>query len=205
MSTRKFITPGDVFGRLTVVAEAPKRVTTKYWLCQCICGNAPKEIKHYALLNATSKSCGCLHKEAVKKMGQANKSHGMTHTPEFKNWTNMWDRCTNPNNKDFERYKYRTPTSMWRDFAVFISDMGLRPSKYHSIERLDNEKGYSKENCVWATADVQAQNRKNTHNLTYKDKTQSLAVWAREFKIEPSKLAKRLKLGWTVEKALTTK
>ena len=94
---------------------------------------------------------------------------------------------------------------MWRDFAVFISDMGLRPSKYHSIERLDNEKGYSKENCVWATADVQAQNRKNTHNLTYKDKTQSLAVWAREFKIEPSKLAKRLKLGWTVEKALTTK
>lgn len=83
--------------------------------------------------------------------------------PEFNVWCKMRDRCQNPRSGDFKNYGGRgiTVCARWRDdFAAFLSDMGPRPSAAHSIERKDNEAGYSPANCVWATKDVQAKNRR---------------------------------------------
>ena len=208
MSTRKSITPGDVFGRLTVLSEAPRRGYSRYWLCQCSCGSLPKEIR-YGSLGASSKSCGCLARElAAKRAVQSfklNTTHGKVRTPEYAVWHSMWQRCTNLKNAKYESYKDRAPPEKWRAFQVFFADMGPRPSAKHSIERVDNDKPYGPDNCVWATSKDQSRNKSTNVKIEYQGRTKCVTAWAEEFKIKRTTLDSRLKAGWSIEKALNTK
>ena len=90
------------------------------------------------------------------------RTHGKTDTPEYAAWKNMKSRCLNANTPQYKHYGARgiTIDPTWMDFLVFLADMGLRPSPKHSIERKDNNKGYSKGNCVWATKATQNRNRR---------------------------------------------
>lgn len=140
----------------------------------------------------------------MREIGKANVTHGMSKTVEYAIWHGMWMRCTNPKDMHYEWYKDRAPPEAWKDFEVFYADMGPRPSKAHSIERVKNELPYSKENCVWATAREQSLNRKSTHWLTFQGRTQCLQDWSKELLINKKTISGRLALGWPIEKVLST-
>lgn len=89
-------------------------------------------------------------------------NHGLTDTPEHEAWVNMWQRTGNPNHRDYRHYGGRgikVEEKSWKRFLPFLADMGKRPVGL-SIERIDNDKGYSKANCKWATKSEQMKNRR---------------------------------------------
>ena len=133
-------------------------------------------------------------------------THGMSNSKTHSVWGGIKDRCLCPNNKDFNNYGGRgiTICDRWKNsFIAFLEDMGEAPPNM-SIDRIDNNKGYSKENCRWTTIQVQANNRRTCVMITFKGKTKTIAEWSREFGIERKTLEYRIRVGWEIEKALTT-
>jgi hypothetical protein len=117
----------------------------------------------------------------------------------------MLQRCTNPKNPRWSRYGGRgiCVCAEWLDsFERFQADMGERPEG-HSIERVDRNGPYSKENCIWASVKAQARNRDNNRPLTFRGKTQTLAQWAEELRIPYFTIHARLRRGWSIERALS--
>jgi hypothetical protein len=104
-----------------------------------------------------------------------------------------------------KHYKKRgiTYCARWETFENFYADMGDPPSPKHSLDRIDNNKGYSKENCRWATGSQQARNRRVSRMVEYKGKTKNLYDWAEELGISIKVLQHRMWDGWDVEKAFT--
>ena len=121
----------------------------------------------------------------------------------------MLDRCYTPTCANYHNYGGRgiTVCDRWREggFKVFISDMGPRPTPQHSIDRVDNNKGYSPENCRWATKKEQARNMRTNRLLTHNGVTATVAEWAEKLGVTITCITDRLdKLGMTVEEAVTT-
>lgn len=148
------------FGRLTVLKENGIKRGHIAWLCLCDCGNT-KTIVSYSLRNGSTKSCGCIPKETPV-------SFGMRGTSTFNSWAGMVQRCSNPNDKSYQRYGGRgiTVCKRWYKFKIFYENMGKCPKNF-SIERIDNNKGYSPDNYKWATATEQQRNRRpNKRNIT---------------------------------------
>lgn len=166
------------------------------FLCDC---GVKKEIRIGNVKSGASLSCGCLQIESIS-------THGMHNHALYKVWTAMLQRCNNQSNKRFKSYGGRgiTVCDEWIKFENFYKDMGDRPSDSHSIDRKDNNKGYNKDNCRWATPLEQSRNRRSNVNLTFNGKTQCLAGWEDDLGIKQDTLYKRILHGWSVEKALTT-
>lgn len=193
---------GNQYGRLTVV----KRVFVDgavgaHWQCICECGKSPeKPIGTNRLLKGITQSCGCLMVERVKK---SNTKHGYYGTPTYIVWRNMWARCTQPKHKSYEHYKSFVPCSRWEKFENFLIDMGERPAG-KTLDRIDNNKGYSPENCRWADAYVQQGNTKRNIFLVIDGERLCLKAACRKVGV-PYGLAKnRVHIGWTPEKAVFT-
>lgn len=139
---------GRKFGRLLVVKELEERKNKAVqWECLCDCGNTYTAISS-DLNSGNTSSCGCLLDE-FRKVGQ--KTHGMTGTGEYNIWKTMLQRCSNPKNRGYYKYGGRgiSVCSEWEHFENFIRDMGQRPSEKHTIERVDVNGNYCKENCIW--------------------------------------------------------
>ena len=124
---------------------------------------------------------------------------------EWCSWKCLRSRCLYPSNPSFKYVGGRGLTfcERWKSFENFLADMGPKPSPKHSIDRIDNSKGYSPENCRWATDREQQINTCKAKFLTLNGKTQCLSDWARETGISHRTIGSRLELGWTVEDALT--
>lgn len=121
-------------------------------------------------------------------------------------WQAMMARCYQPSAPRYNRYGARgiVVCDRWHDFKNFLEDMGERPRGL-TIDRIDNDGNYEPDNCRWASAQTQARNRSNNRLLTYKGKTQCITAWASEIGLNRTTLRKRLDLGWSLEKALTTR
>lgn len=148
---------GNVFNRLTVIEQLSSDLKGKRrWLCQCNCGGT-SVVRTESLKGDHVKSCGCLRSEKSKMRMTKHglRSHSLYHT-----WLNMRDRCNNPNNKDWLHYGGRgiVVCDEWDDFSVFLSDMGDKKTKELTLERVDGDGNYCKENCIWATMLTQARN-----------------------------------------------
>lgn len=192
---------GTRYDRLTVLERAPNRSetdTNARWLCICDCG---RSVVAYGqdLQRGKVRSCGCWNAERIRKHGYARKR-------VYNVWRQMFQRCENPRNASYVNYGARgiAVCDEWRSFDRFLADMGDRPAGY-SIERRDNDLGYSKENCYWATATTQTNNRRCNRVYEYRGRKQTIAQWASEFGIKWHTLRQRLRTpGWSVEQALTT-
>lgn len=130
-----------------------------HWVCKCSCGS----IAHVSSGNLTSglsTNCGC---KRIKTLQEKNKTHGMSKTRVYKIWAGMIQRCTNPNRQAYKHYGSRgiSVCERWMTFENFFKDMGHPTSDAHTLERKNNELGYSPDNCEWATMLVQSRNSRN--------------------------------------------
>lgn len=141
-----------------------------------------------------------------------NTTHGMTGTKFYGVWNSMKNRCLNTNTKSYAHYGARgiTVDSRWRSFKDFYDDMHKPYSDHYKIhgsdttlERIDNTKGYSKDNCRWATRLEQASNTTQMRLVTINGETNVVSEWCRKLKIHDSVVYRRVKSGMTIEDALT--
>lgn len=193
---------GRRFGKLFVTSEAGRIGSILAFACQCDCGNAVT-VRGPSLRSGNTTSCGCVHKAMV---GELNKKHGKRRTTEYSIWQNMISRCTNPNVKCYSRYGDRgiSVSDEWMVFENFYVDMGDRPEGM-TLDRIDNNGPYSKDNCRWATVAEQNRNTRRTKLVEYCGKKQCLKDWANEFGMAYNTLRKRFLIyNWPFEKALTT-
>jgi hypothetical protein len=143
---------GDKFEYLTVL-ELISNDKNPLARCECKCGN---EIfaQRGSLKSGRTKSCGC---KKSAELGQRSKTHGMSRSKTYKIWRNILSRCNNKNVPEYHNYGGRGIKVEWKNFEEFYQDMGERPLN-HWIDRLDNNKNYSKNNCKWV---LPTQNQKN--------------------------------------------
>lgn len=162
---------GSRFGRLLVLELTKQKGERAKLRCACDCGN---EVVRLAVLvsSGVTRSCGCLRAQVT---AQRHLVHGMNKTPTHNSWTAAKQRCFS---ETFPKYpswggKGITMCDRWRDsFENFLADMGERPAGT-TLEREDGTRGYEPGNCVWATAEVQAQNRPSIVKLDH-DKVRSI-------------------------------
>lgn len=131
--------------------------------------------------------------------GPGGKTHGMSGTAVYRIWTHMIDRCENPGHHAFDRYGGRgiTVSPEWRaSFLTFYEDIGPRPSPNHTLERRDNDGGYCRDNCYWATRREQQNNRCVNLLYTIDGETKTLAEWASYLGMPYTTLHNRARRGW---------
>lgn len=194
---------GNRYGRLVVNGQGKIVGRNRYWMCTCDCGNK-KEIAYSSLSKGVSKSCGCLNSELAS---ERRKTHGKTGTSIHNVWASMIQRCSDEQSPAFKNYGGRNISvcDRWMNFENFLSDMGDRPSGL-SLERIDNDKGYSPENCRWATAKEQASNRRSNRVYEHNGESLTLMQWSERSGIPYFTIRNRIDLlGWNIEKAVTRK
>ena len=130
--------------------------------------------------------------------------HGQRYTKTYASWLGIRQRCKNKNNNDYNLYGGRgiTVCKRWKKFSTFLEDMGHTPSK-HTIDRIDNNGNYNKNNCRWATQKTQVRNSRLSTIIKHNGKQMCISAWAEYLSINYSTLRTRLN-NWSVDKALTT-
>ena len=132
--------------------------------------------------------------------------HGFCGTKFYLVWKHIRSKIYNKSSKDYFYYGGRGIKTEWNNFAKFKIDMFQSYKEGLTIERIDNNGNYTKENCRWATRAEQSRNTRRTRLITFNGKTQCLVDWAKELRIKRATLSNRLNYyNWSIEKALTTK
>lgn len=188
---------GKKFDRLLVIKRVANHPSSgnAVFLCKCDCGNETNVTGSH-LRTGHTRSCGCRFVDFG-----GHHTHGATGTAEHDVWRGML-RCGNP------RHKYYAGRGIsvcgrWLSFENFLSDMGLRPSPEHSIERQRNNENYDPDNCVWATRSQQGRNKRSNRYIEYLGQRILLIEAAEKHGIPYKVLWHRIMVAdWPVEKAL---
>lgn len=163
---KKPLDVGSKWGMLTVTGEAVQNSDSKeyYYPVKCDCGSEEKLVRVNSLKSGVTISCGC-YGLSILKNSDGNPTHGMSNTPIYYIWNSMRQRCENPNAVGYENYGGRgiKVCDEWLIFENFFADMGHRPEGM-SIERIDVNGNYCKENCIWADKTQQCFNRRKFKN-----------------------------------------
>lgn len=200
---------GQTFGRLTAKSVAGKNKQGFYlWECHCECGSTAI-VQSSTLIGGKSRSCGCLARElTAERFTKHGHTRQRSESPEYRIWKGMIARCENPNRRDYPHYGGRgvNVCGRWREsFDAFLADMGPRPSRQHSIERIDNKGDYEPGNCCWETRKQQQRNKRNNHILEHWGQKKTLTEWSEITGIKAATLRHRVSsYGWSAERALTT-
>lgn len=199
-------------GRLTVLRLDEKcktlgRSRVRY-MCICDCGKQVS-VRADRLKNQGTRSCGCLNAERARK--GLHRTHGMTGMSFYRKFNSMWDRCVLESNNRYANYGGRGIKCLWEKFDDFKSDMydsyllhvkefGQRNT---TLDRIDVNGHYSKENCRWATYKEQANNRNTSHRLQFQGNDLTTQEWSEITKIHRGTIQSRINMGWSIEDALT--
>jgi hypothetical protein len=190
---------GQSFGFWTVLEFAGRDKSKKtIWLCKCICG-VQKKVVIGSLQKGRSKSCGCKQYQMAAKK---NTKHGMASTPTYKSWHAMIQRCEGKGGHESYPERGIAICEQWYEFNNFLLDMGIRP-KGKTLDRIDNTKGYSKENCRWATSVEQINNRSNTVFVIVNDERLALSDACKKYNVGISCARHRLKKGMSYNDTFT--
>lgn len=169
---------GKKFKRYTVVSYSHTKNGVAMWDVVCDCGNK-RVARSYDLKSGKQGSCGCLKREKIIKKFT---KHGECRTPLYNRWRNMLNRCRYRKRKEAKNYILRgiTVCSDWHEFLNFKRDMeeGFKPEL--ELDRIDNNKGYYKENCRWVTREINSNNKRRSHKIKEKDKYYSIKEYCRK-------------------------
>lgn len=141
----------------------------------------------------------------TKSLG-IHEMHGGYDTKAYGIWCGIRQRCNNPNSRAYKNYGGRgiAVCERWSKFSHFIADMG-EPSAGMTIERIDNDKGYSKDNCIWATRTAQSRNRRGLFMIDIDHEVRPLSEWVEKFGVVNYATAhQRITKGWDAELAVKT-
>lgn len=195
---------GQKFGRLTAIQYDHNKGKVAIWFCQCECGKTLL-VDGLKLRSGHTSSCGCLRSE---KSADGQRTHGKTHTLEYNSWRAMRERCTNQSNKQYADYGGRgiRVCKRWHSsFESFLSDLGVRPTPQHSLDRINSDSHYScgqcnecKQNgwvmnCRWATRQKQANNKRNNLRVAFRGEHLTIAEIADKLNISYTAVYQRRK------------
>lgn len=171
---------GKQFGRLTAISRSERCSASgsAYWVFKCTCGKQI-EANGSSVRNGSIKSCGCLHAEMAQKQGKSKRTHGQEPRRLYNIWMGMRQRCSNPNAPKYALYGGRgiTVCLEWVNSFETFRDWALANgyATELSLDRIDNSKGYTPDNCRWATQKQQQRNRRNNHRVLCAGKVVSMA------------------------------
>jgi len=197
---------GDKFGELTFIEEDFHKEenighrTYRKAVIECFCGK--RFITRISgVKNGKCKSCGCVRKNKSLKRFT---THNMSGTSEYSSWESMKGRCLNPNRREYKNYGGRgiKICDEWLSFDGFFKDIGKKPSKLHSLERIENDRGYYKENCKWATKHEQERNKRTNIYLTYNGEKLILNDLSKKVGLHQQTIIARVRKGLSVENAV---
>lgn len=198
---------GEKFGRWTVLSLHEVRKSIPRWVCRCECG-VERVVVGANLQIGHSKSCGCYQSDVTAKR---NATHNASYSPLYVLWAGIKARCFDPNHVGFKDYGARGITICERwltgnndltGFECFRADMGERPTAKHTVERKDNNAGYSPDNCIWETRKVQSRNQRGNHFVVVDGERMCLVDALAKRGLGIGTFYYRTSHGWSEDRAL---
>lgn len=189
---------GKVFNSWTVLEEGPRDIYGKRtWISKCKCGSI-KVIAQGNLESLRTRMCRPCSLEA-RKLPEKMEDHRL-----YLTWKSMHSRCNNPNTASYKNYGSRgiKVCERWRSFYLFLEDMYPSYKEGLTLDRVDVDRGYSKDNCRWATVEEQSNNKRDSIKIEYKGKVYTEAQLDRAFNIKRTTMQRRRRAGWTVEELI---
>jgi hypothetical protein len=188
---RKYTLPRQNYRRLLGQKRGPYTLIRfdqivsrrSYWLCRCECGREVR-VSSDTLRNAAGRLCS--HRSTER--------HGLSRLREYRVWKSMHARCRDLRDPCYGGRGIRV-CDRWRSFTAFLQDMGVAPSASHTLDRIDNDRGYEPGNVRWATRREQSRNTRQVRLITFAGATRSISEWAKVLGVSPSGLSKRLRRG----------
>jgi hypothetical protein len=187
---------GQRFGLLKVIQREKSKGNRNKWICECECGMFTSTLG-YRLKIGKTKSCGCYRVQAAKdKFITHGYSTKDIHKPEYRAFYGAKTRCNNTQRENYFRYGGRGIEFRFNSFAEFLSEIGDRPTHFHSLDRINPDGHYEKGNVQWSTLKEQSRNKSRKLSLTFEGETKLLKEWSESSGIAYHKLYDRKSRGF---------